>query len=343
MVASRRYDFVDLLRGIAAMTVLVCHYRWFFARHPSDWRTDISLPGYSMLWPIYDHGEVAVFLFWILSGFVFAVAYGRFGKDLSVREFAIHRVARLYPLHLATLFFMAALQAISMASLGQFTIYPNNDVPHFLQHLAFASNWFTMESSFNAPIWSVSIEVLIYGLFLIYLKRTGLSFWPAIAIGLAAFVIERLTHNRLALCAALFFGGVLLQRFRFGLGLSMVGFATAIAVTALTGSQGAFIYLGTPTLLAVFIALDDKYRLPEQLRWIGLSTYSIYLLHMPILVAIKLAIGPIPLWLFIAIVLVAAILTFHFFERPAQDHIRARWLTVKHGEAARPSQGAINP
>lgn len=45
-------------------------------------------------------------------------------------------------------------------------MYPNNDWTHFGLQAVFASNWGPHRGySFNGPIWSVSIEVLLYGLF----------------------------------------------------------------------------------------------------------------------------------------------------------------------------------
>lgn len=262
----RRLHFVDLLRGLAALAVLICHYRWFFARVPGEWRTDISLPGYSFLWPIYDHGELAVPLFWILSGFVFAIAYGRFGKGLSLWQFWLRRFARLYPLHFLTLLIVAGLQAVSMGVFGAWQVYGNNDLPHFLLHLFFASNWFTMESSFNGPIWSVSIEELIYFVFLIYMKRFGLNLPVALGIAFVSFAVERLTHSPVALCGALFFAGVSFAMVRTDwLFWGVVGLILTGLAAVMFPRDAVFIYLGAPSLLAVFIGLDSRLKLPSQI------------------------------------------------------------------------------
>lgn len=321
----RRYHFVDLLRGLAALVVVVCHYRWFFARFPGDWRTDVHLPGYSVLWPIYDHGKLAVPLFWVLSGFVFAIAYGRYGKGLSIFDFWLRRFSRLYPLHFLTLLIVAGLQAASMARFGTWQVYGNNDLPHFILQLFFASNWFTMTSSFNGPIWSVSIEELIYFVFLLYMKRFGLKLWPAIIIAAVSFAVERFTHNPVALCGALFFIGVIISRLRIDMlwwGLS--GLLATAVISAVSPHDAVFIYLGAPSLLAVCVGLDRRFKLPERFHWFGLSTYSIYLWHMPLLIALRiLGILP-PLWLFVGVVLAIGSLSFRYIEAPAQQAIRSR-------------------
>lgn len=331
----RRLHYVDLLRGLAAMVVLICHYRWFFARFPGDWRTDVALPGYRVLWPIYDHGELAVPLFWVLSGFVFAMAYGRYGKGLSVLEFWWRRFSRLYPLHFATLLLVAALQAASWRTTGQWQVYGNNDVPHFIQHLFLASNWFTMESSFNGPIWSVSIEEVIYFVFLLYLKKLGLSLW-SLALAFAFFILERLTFNPVALCGALFFTGVSIAILpKPPVRVVLLGFVGLAALTLFVPSHALLIYAGTPLILWLFIGFDDSFRLPVQLRWIGAITYSVYLLHMPVLIALRMTVGAVPLPLFAVLVISVAVPTFYLFEMPAQRWIRSRSIRAPAGGKAR--------
>ncbi|MCC7054098.1 MAG: acyltransferase [Gemmatimonadaceae bacterium] len=79
---------IDLLRGIAAFSVLVFHY---LSRGPrSDWITDVPLRS---LEPVARYGFLGVDLFFMVSGYViFMSAIGR-----TPRAFVASRVARLYP------------------------------------------------------------------------------------------------------------------------------------------------------------------------------------------------------------------------------------------------------
>jgi peptidoglycan/LPS O-acetylase OafA/YrhL len=344
----RRYHYVDLLRGIAALVVLIEHWRAFYSRFPGDMPPIGQDLGYPVMRPVWNVSEVAVPLFWALSGFVFAVAYGRYGKGLSIPDFWFRRFARLYPLHFATLLIVAGLQAYSMARFGQWQVIGNNDLPHFVLQLFLASNWFSMDYSFNAQIWSVSIEELIYFLFLIYLKNLGMSLPGALALAFAGFVIERLTHNQPAYCCALFFAGVaiaiLRPRLRAWLlliGLGGLGVTVAASFVAAALGQGdhllrIWVYGGAPSTLALFIGLDERFVLPSQFHWFGLSTYSIYLLHFPILLALKMWVGIVPLPLFIAIVLPLAYLSYRWFELPAQRHLRLRWEQWRGNRRSQP-------
>jgi peptidoglycan/LPS O-acetylase OafA/YrhL len=348
-LARPRYDYVDLIRGFSALTVLIVHYRWFYSSEVDTWPalSEVDLPFESLLWPIYAHGNIAVQMFWLLSGFVFAEAYGREGRGVRVAEFTIARVARLYPLHLATLLYLAAIQSGSMAVYGRWTVYGNNDAPHLVAQLFLASNWFTHEGSFNGPIWSVSIEVLVYAAFVVYLKAFGGR--PAIAAGIAvtAFAIERATKTPLAMCAALFFGGVVIAWFA-GRAYDMLGKAMLAAALGTLGCAVAFVALAAlwigpkaevlaiygvlPCVLFAFIAMDRTLPpLPNCWHWIGASTFAIYLLHMPVLITVRLIFpeipaetlaGPIVLPAFVLGMIGLSMLCYRHFERPMQLAIR---------------------
>lgn len=341
---AMRFHYVDALRGLAAIAVLICHYRFFFSEGVQDWRHDAPLPLYPLLWPLYEYGGIAVQMFWTLSGFVFALAYGTHGKNLPIRTFLVHRVARLYPLHLITLCVVAALQIVSLSIYGRWTVEGNNDLSHFLLHLFFASNWFTMDGSFNGPIWSVSVEVLIYVAFVIYLKRVGMNLTGAAVLSLGGLALALLTGSPVAACLGLFFAGVVtfMVAPRFGKWLLPLTISAQLGVAGLAlvlsslgyGTHTLLAYLGTPALLGFFVALD--LRLPplsHRLQWLGMSTYSIYLWHLPIIVAVKIMLGsqiprvlesPWALLIYCVLVIGLAVLSYKWIEVPSQRWIRAK-------------------
>lgn len=333
----RRYDFIDLLRGLSALVVLICHFRWFW-----DFAYEgAPLPARSVLAPIYLYGGLAVQIFWALSGFVFWTAYGE--RRQSAKTFWLHRFARLYPLHLLTLLIMAVLQFLSWRTTGGWTVYGNNDLRHFVLQLFMASNWFSMENSFNAPIWSVSVEVLIYAAFLIFMRRP--SAVMALTLSAMSYALYALTVHQIPFCASLFFFGVFMSILApeahrtFGawaLPLSVCGLAVVAAIIALVAqsdpgrAQTIAAFTGPPSVLAIFVALDYRTSLPKSFHWIGLITYSVYLLHIPILVSFRLAGVYPPLWLFCAVVIAVGFLSYRFIEAPAQRWIRANGDRLIH-------------
>jgi peptidoglycan/LPS O-acetylase OafA/YrhL len=348
-LARPRYDYVDLIRGFSALTVLIVHYRWFYAVQVDAWPelSSVTLPFESLLRPIYAHGNIAVQMFWLLSGFVFAVAYAGEGRGVRVGDFAVARLARLYSLHIATLLYLVAIQSASMALYGSWTVYGNNDAPHFLAQLFLASNWFTLEGSFNGPIWSVSIEILVYGVFVAYLKIFGSR--PIVAAGLALsfFLAERITKAPIAMCGALFFGGVVMapiaDRLHRELGKAMLPAAIGVAIFAITVTGIAMATIGSrtqilviygvlPPILMTFIAMDKTLpALPRHFHWIGAITFSLYLIHMPLLITtrvifpeipVEVLSGPVMLPAFALTAVGLSVLSYRHFERPLQNAIR---------------------
>jgi peptidoglycan/LPS O-acetylase OafA/YrhL len=78
---SREYTALNGMRGVAAIAVMLFH-------------------GVALVGPIFPRGYLAVDLFFVLSGFVIAHAYGdRLGSTLSLPDFALIRIIRFWPLY----------------------------------------------------------------------------------------------------------------------------------------------------------------------------------------------------------------------------------------------------
>src|ERR1041385_8149717 len=84
---ASRFEALDLLRGLAALAVVAFHVP--------------HIPGTLSLAP---RGYLAVDLFFALSGFVLAYAYGaELARGGNIRRFMVQRLIRLYPLYLIAL------------------------------------------------------------------------------------------------------------------------------------------------------------------------------------------------------------------------------------------------
>lgn len=351
---SARYTHLDLLRGFAAFSVLIIHYEWFYTWPILDINVAIqyALPIAGLLMPIYKYGGLAVELFWLISGTIFFIKYADDGEHLDFRKFWIHRFARLYPLHIATLFFIAAEQWGNMAVMGHFQIYQFNDLYHFGLQVLFASDWgFEMGHSFNGPIWSVSIEILVYLGFALYIRYGINTIGRLIAIFVALTFAMQITQKPIALCASLFFlGGVIVEVRRIvksKIGDRADALALAVlpmiylALFAVRGwqmpSTGIFYYVVLPVIITSTLALDCIARpVSKSLRWIGDLTYATYLLHMPILMLMKdwldgradrfeILASPIMLLTYLTAVYGCAAIVHWSFEMPAQRWIRDKF------------------
>ncbi len=214
----KKYFGIEILRFLTSLAVLFYHYRHFFNPFNSDSvlkynaaKTD--LPFINLLNVFYENGILGVQVFYTISGFVFTYIYYHFYQTTSYKTFFLNRFARLYPLHFATLILVTLLQIISSSSYGNFQIYQFNDLYHFILHLFFISSWgFEQGHSFNGPIWSVSVEILIYIIFfllLMLIKKYKIYF--IIIFSLLLLSIDKLiNYESLFLeCARLFFSGSL--------------------------------------------------------------------------------------------------------------------------------------
>src|SRR5687768_5126464 len=91
-----RFDALDSLRGVFALMVALVH---------------LSALGHFFAWPLVRNAGFGVDFFFVLSGFVLMHAYGgRVGSAAQALDFLWRRVGRLYPLHLATLCVMLAIE-----------------------------------------------------------------------------------------------------------------------------------------------------------------------------------------------------------------------------------------
>jgi peptidoglycan/LPS O-acetylase OafA/YrhL len=170
-----RLYLIDCLRGLAALVVVVFHWKHFvlISGLASSDASDI-LPLYGALSLIYKYGDNAVGLFFCISGFTFSWLYADrlHNNTLDFKTFFISRFARLYPLHICTLVTVFLLQLPIVQSTGTYFVYPHNDIRHLVLQLFLASNWGLEDGfSFNGPIWSVSVEVLLYSIFYIVFKN----------------------------------------------------------------------------------------------------------------------------------------------------------------------------
>ncbi len=195
----KRLYALDTLRGFAALSVVLWHWQHFFAisgTFEDGWQKS-SEPFYVFLKPFYEEGWAAVDLFFALSGFIFFWLYSEAirGGRMGAWRFGWLRFSRLYPLHLVTLLAVTAMQFYFYSATGNYFIFDADDAPRFAASLLLAQQWLppTIEQFFNGPAWSVSIEVLLYGVFFV-VCRVGLR-GPRMALLITVLAIPLLAWN----------------------------------------------------------------------------------------------------------------------------------------------------
>jgi len=354
---------LEALRFLTAFAILVFHYPHFaFVSDKPVGLEPERLPLHGALRAVFDSGAYGVWVFWCISGFIF---FWKYRDPIAERaiggwKFFVLRFSRLYPLHLVTLLAVALLQSVYFNLRGCFFVYQDNDLAHFLTQLFMASEWgITKGESFDGPIWSVSVEVLVYLLFFLMLRGTR-SWWlnaVMVAAGLGAACLDVSGH--LTNCLALFYAGGLAAIVRRSVGASRFrteveawSWITAIvimpfAIYALRDRLDRFdlpLFVGfTPILL---FCLSREIALPRAVQAMivtaGNMTYSSYLLHFPLQLAVVLCFAlagrEVPVYsgalfaVYLLTTLLLSYFTFRTFEAPAQNFIR-NILRRKGGKA----------
>jgi peptidoglycan/LPS O-acetylase OafA/YrhL len=330
-----RFYSLDILRGLAALAVVLFHWRHCF--YSCTAHTDfvaVNQPFYTVLSFLYEFGQKAVELFFTLSGFIFFWLYSKKidERKISFYDFSILRLSRLYPLHFVTLIAVIFLQYIYHSIFDCYFLYANNDLYHFILQLFFASGWgFQKGVSYNGPIWSVSIEILLYVIFFIicWFKKDKISILLIIAFG--AYAVFYYRGYQLTQGAFSFFvGGLTYKLFRLKFDKIVHGLAgNALICSALLAwvitvlevyrhfFERRFLVLlnlfsinqkytflfdrGVPffvsallfplTIVALVILEVRKGSLGKRIAFIGDISYSSYLLHFPLQLVFVLSVN----------------------------------------------------
>jgi peptidoglycan/LPS O-acetylase OafA/YrhL len=217
LTTKRPLHFLDALRGLAALYVMIGHAKWLlwegyvrgFQQHPDQYSFFEKILMYGL--SAFRYGHQAVLFFFVLSGFVIHLKYARNIAttgitEFNARDYFIKRIRRIYPA-----FLLAILITFILDSIGSqlnYTIYngttPDNlineivpkqhDLLNFVGNLFFIQNEHIGVWGTNGPSWSLKYEWWFYMLYpvLVYLNKTSAlkSSLLVILLFVSAIVIE---------------------------------------------------------------------------------------------------------------------------------------------------------
>jgi peptidoglycan/LPS O-acetylase OafA/YrhL len=155
---TTKINSLETLRGFAALVVALYHF-----------------PSTS---PLYiEKGNLAVYFFFSLSGFVISLNYfDKINSFKDVLKFQIKRFYRLYPIHILVLLIILSIQLLKFFLLNFFEIESGSDafepdkvysLSEFFRHLlllqaVYKDGYFL---SWNGAAWTISTEFYTYFLF----------------------------------------------------------------------------------------------------------------------------------------------------------------------------------
>lgn len=345
--AKREYfPSLDGLRGFAALAVMFAHIDMMAGK--ATGRDEII------------SGQLAVDIFFVMSGFVMSHSY--LGRPVKWAEFAKARFARIYPLHIAT---SAALVAMAFVGSLVFAIAPpaqyTSPQEAIEEVMLLSALPGFMPMVWNTPSWSISIEWWMYFTlfpFLAYFGRKAnlvaagfclIALYAALGLWLDMIDAERMTRGWVAVARGTvgFSCGWLVWRAwretMWKLSGAITDACAAVICLAWFIAPVLEISDGWPVFpLIVFFVFGlcrGEGRVAKALScgplvWLGEISYSIYLTHMVVLVPLQYVLRPLhlqgslPVWFILGTggTLTLSTISYHYLEKPARDVIRGtRW------------------
>lgn len=343
---STRLSFADGLRGIAALWVVFFHLSE--GHHIDAVRQQIPTILTKLL---FDWGHLGVAIFFVLSGFVMALtAHNAHFNAKNALRFVTRRLTRLAPPYYFAITFTLLLMLVKSKALHVPFNLPSSE--SMLQHLFF------MQGIFNTPhinviFWTLCIEVQFYIAFALllwladYLEQDKKLNYARNKIIISIFCLSLLWPLDI-ITNTIWSGGFIGFWYSFLLGvivcwawlnkglsrneLLVIGFCLCLAVLIIgIVKQNDFALVAAMTAGLILLAgVTEKMHIWLNwpwLQWLGLVSYSLYLLHNPItgasfniaekLVGKGFGAEILASAFTLIICLVAAYLSFLIIERPS--------------------------
>ncbi len=319
---NRKLESLQALRGVAALLVLLFHYR-FYLRGDDESGTTI--------WDaLFGWGIIGVDIFFIISGFIMVYTTQHYMQGCSsAKRFLLNRAIRIIPLYyfglLVAFLFGGAMSTFhypekvqNLLSALTFTVYKTSVTPHYIDdggmynirwtlnyeiyfYLAFALCLMMRHRILALICWGGLMTCVIPALagFQPTLSVQGYDFQtPTIAFITNPLLLEFLI--------GVFAGYIYLQLKRRIVFVRLPLISSTVAIGLLcyivfgvySGRIRALnlestIVLG---LLVLFLTLGEQVLqayIPRVLKYVGNISFSLYLLHNPIGIAVMKQMGPV--------------------------------------------------
>ena len=335
MKERQHYLTLDALRGVAALAVMIYHQQ----------RTTVM-----------GHGYLAVDFFFVLSGFVIAKAYERkLLSNMRFTDFALVRIARLYPLLIAATLVSAGYLAMSSIrrdeDLGWLVL-----LPAALFALPDPSGTFAPDPFPLLPVvWSLFFELFANCIYAACAKWLSTRKLAAIVAGSGLLLIVAISHHgngELGNTYATLWAGVPRVLFSFLVGvlffrLHTKGRLVAPVVSPIVLAAALFAMLAVPhnvpwiydaaCIFVLFpLILIAAMNNEPTTRWTSAArvsadlSYPLYLFHLPLLLWLGFFLAhfgvasPVQTLFELVAVPALAYAAYIFFDKPIQSVLKAR-------------------
>ncbi|MES2059148.1 MAG: acyltransferase [Pseudomonadota bacterium] len=333
--AERRIDWLDYVRLLCALMVMMAHYVVVVVPNvlgPAN--TDLGL-----ISDIANYGHIGLFVLFIISGMMITQIVQR----QTVSTFVTHRVTRVYPT------FVLCLTITTLVGIGE-SGHMHVTFWQYLANLTINADAFGYRPA-DSSYWTLTVEITFY----VMIVAVAMLGWikhiqVVVAVWIALQVVAAPFFPRAPLLGADYYFlaagcvmGLLYQRRNEKLNLVL------LAVTALLGTRTIFIaaqgmpfnpWIGIAVMMGIFalflVMRGRDVRLPWAHR-LGSFTYPLYLLHFKIgtIMLIWWATDANKWWLVLALSL-GMILVSIVLDDIVEFRMRAMWRNLARATIARP-------
>ncbi|MDD4913547.1 MAG: acyltransferase [Methylococcales bacterium] len=305
MISAAFSIYLDLIRFLASMGVFVCHLGY---RRISG----------GIGWQLNAYGGIAVIIFFVLSGYV--IAYVASTREKTFSSYLISRISRLYSVVLIALLLTYAFDAAGFAYDPKFytDMLGSGKTVSYLSSLFFINeykifNFGGIAPGTNVPFWSLSFEATYY-----VVAAFMLFYRPLKAVAASACLLFLAGPTILALLPAWYLGYFCYRYRTLFFRLPKIAVTLIAAVSTLMLIIGIPIILDflpddnfgfslawglqqdtrrladdylvvtafCLNLLSMQVLLENVSigkNIEKIIRWLGLLTFPLYLIHMPAL------------------------------------------------------------
>lgn len=291
-MTNTRVNEIDLLRFIAALSVVFFHYS--FRGYAAD---AMSVMPYPLLTSVSKYGYLGVQLFFMISGFVILMT----AANGSLRGFVVSRIVRLYPA------FWACCTITFIVTIGIGEPRYSASISQYLINMTMLSDFLGVPS-IDGAYWSLFVEIKFYALVAIILimgrihqAQLFIILWLIASVILEFLPIGKLRYILIADYSAFFISGAAFYLiWSQGLNLTrfvIIALSWCLAIFQSTkGLQNfekqyntimdGYVVAGIITtfyLVMLLVSLRQTGMLGQK-RWLlaGVLTYPLYLLHQNI-------------------------------------------------------------
>ncbi|TXJ23447.1 MAG: acyltransferase [Chitinophagaceae bacterium] len=324
MKKNQSIIFLDGLRGLAALYVMIGHARWLlwegwgaFRQHPDQYSAFEKMEVY--FFSLFKYGHEAVLFFFVLSGFVIHLKQAKTiaaGKLPSLNGYFVRRVKRIMPPFLFALLLTfvcdKAAQFMDASIYHKVTpdVVANTNISFDHSLLTLAGNLFFFQNTYvpvfgsNAPLWSLKYEwwfYMLYPILLLLNKRSVIGSFCLVAILSMLSLLGwswsiKLIDEVLAyffcwwlgcLTADVYAGRLKIHPVLFVLGTALLAFIPINSIFTVAAVKDTVIAIGFWGLLNLLLLLNSRgvsFPLLGKLKPLGDCSYTLYVIHLPLLV-----------------------------------------------------------